>query len=197
MGIMEMLLNDANNKHEDDERVITDLVLNIATNNDEDDDDKSNGFEMIDDDKEDNNILDIDEIDIDNIPIYDEDDMIAKDQIENASEEEFIMEEHKEKMDERDNLEDDIEDTPSVNDIDNDPHNLLNVEFISEDYTSDDDYDFKKKLLFKPKWAKHEEEPGAIREYEQLTTKEYYQATREVLDNISYSKNMHIHKLQI
>merc|ERR1712129_148666 len=60
------------------------------------------------------------------------------------------------------------------------------------DDDDEEDSSFAKKLLLSPRWHDIKNEP--IREFKQLTAKEYYAKQKEILNPISYSTNIHIHK---
>merc|ERR1719242_2339270 len=55
----------------------------------------------------------------------------------------------------------------------------------------DDADDFAKKLLLSPRWHDKNE---PVRDFRELSTHEYYAKSREILNHVSYSTNIHIHK---
>merc|ERR1711971_1083664 len=59
-----------------------------------------------------------------------------------------------------------------------------------KEIAEDDDASFAKKLLLSPRWH---DKNAPIREFKELSTNEYYSKSREILNPISYSTNIHIH----
>merc|ERR1712228_77300 len=113
------------------------------------------------------------------MPIYDDECLIIKDNLQNMNEEQLLIDEQKSKsmqLEQMSFIDPTKEETPSID--------------------FEDDRQFKKKLLFQPKWASNDDGDG-LREYPRLSVKDYYAAKNEILNNVKYCQNMHLHRLQI